>query len=74
MSLHNSTIIENQYGLFYLVDCLKHNAKRSSLFQIQIKSPAQAGFDLKGETAEQLSIRLEEMNGCFAELVSTRSS
>ena len=46
-----------------------------ALFRIQItnQKPSEAGFDLRGETTEQVSIRAC-MNTGFAEWISTRSS
>ena len=55
MSLHNSTIIENRYGLFYLVDLIGIEREAFTAFPTNSK-PSEAGLNLRGGTAERNAV------------------
>jgi len=54
MSLHNSTIIENRNRTFLNIVDLE-DADKQPAYRVpkQIKSPASAGFDLRGDADKQ---------------------
>ena len=72
MSLHNSTNLRTKLDFSLLVDFSDQKLKSwDMVIKITDQKPSEAGFDLRGEAAKQLSVNAC-VNAGFAERTSTK--